>query len=254
MTDNIYDLYINGFQSPKEVAELVDKLFNKNKRKRKPYPEALREDFCGTAANCRAWLDKGIRGGEDRALGVDIDKEVINYAERTFGTDELILAQNDAVHLEGKADVVLCLNSSLFYFHDRESLLDYLFRCRRRVDPGGLVLFEVYDGAAARETGSDVIHFEGGKAIWVQECFNNISGMSQCRIDIHPENGQPITNAFQYDFRLWTIPEILDALTETGFHNREVLPIGDDRDTKKPQRPTDFSDNRYETVYIACYG
>jgi hypothetical protein len=40
-------------------------------------------------------------------------------------------------------------------------------------------------------------------------------------------------NAFIYDWRLWTLPEMQEIMTEAGFHDVHVLWEGSDRKTRE---------------------
>lgn len=49
-----------------------------------------------------------------------------------------------------------------------------------------------------------------------------------CAIHFHFPDGTRMRNAFRYTWRLWTLPEIRELLTEAGFRNVTVYWEGDD--------------------------
>lgn len=78
-------------------------------------PGMLREDFCGTGALARRWVEEGRRASEVcRAMGVDLDAEAADLArrenERAGMGDAITVVQADATALpvgrEDGCDVV----------------------------------------------------------------------------------------------------------------------------------------------------
>ena len=53
--------------------------------------------------------------------------------------------------------------------------------------------------------------------VWDQSKFNPITGDYLCRIHFKFRDGSRMKNAFTYDWRLWTLPELTEMLTEAGF-------------------------------------
>jgi hypothetical protein len=49
--------------------------------------------------------------------------------------------------------------------------------------------------------------------------FNPIDHHLVCDIHFRFRNGHTLRRAFHYDWRLWTLPEIEDALREAGFRD-----------------------------------
>ena len=58
--------------------------------------------------------------------------------------------------------------------------------------------------------------------VWDQVSFDPISHQTDCRIHFEFPDGSVRRNAFTYDWRLWSIPELHDALTEAGFTTIDV--------------------------------
>jgi hypothetical protein len=58
---------------------------------------------------------------------------------------------------------------------------------------------------------------------WEQRSFDPISHDAHYAIHFKLANGRRIQNAFEYDWRLWTIPEVRRALQEAGFPESRVF-------------------------------
>jgi hypothetical protein len=76
----------------------------------------LREDFCGTAQLSTTWVERDVAR---EAVGVDLDAEVLAWAQARHGTgahsDRLRLVHADVLTVEGLplADIVCAFNFSV---------------------------------------------------------------------------------------------------------------------------------------------
>ena len=224
-TTDKYELYTAAFQNPDaESIALVD-LFQVEFSRR---PVAMREDFCGTAANCISWV---CSAGDRVAFGIDIDPEPLAWCQQNIlkrlTLDEAHrcqLRRGDSLEIESpKVDLVLALNSSVCIFKKRELLLRYLRRCSDSLSDSGIVVLEVYAGPDAQMSGADTIECDGFAATWEQVEFNAVTNEALNRIHFELSDGTRLECAFEYDYRLWTPAELREALLETGFHDARVF-------------------------------
>ena len=58
--------------------------------------------------------------------------------------------------------------------------------------------------------------------IWDQRSFNPVDRNAHYAIHFKLPNGKSLNNAFTYDWRLWTIPEVRDVFAEAGFKKTYV--------------------------------
>lgn len=198
-------------------------------------PRTLREDFSGTAALARAWL---ALDPAHRAIAVDHDPKVLararSDAARLPNRRHLRTIDKDVLHALAKADIIAATNFPLGYFHTRDALVRYLAISRSRLAPGGLFLADLYGGASAFTTGVTRRTFrepDAGRTrgqrftyLWDQQEANAITGLVRNAIHFQYRAGgttRTIRNAFTYHWRLWSIPEITDALHEAGYRTIE---------------------------------
>ena len=69
--------------------------------------------------------------------------------------------------------------------------------------------------------------------IWDQDTFDPFTHFYTTRIHFSFTDGSEIRDAFIYNWRLWTIPEITELMAEAGFQDIHVLWEGIDPDTKE---------------------
>lgn len=205
----------------------------------------LREDFCGTAAVSREWTKLGA-GFE--AMGVDLDAEVLEAGRarsvRTGVEGRVQLVSGDATAAAGaeddatSADVVYVGNFSIGEIHEREVLVRYLRASERRLRPDGVFVCDTYAGESAFRTGyaqrthaveADVADGYRGirvHCIWEQreaDLLNaRVCNAIHFRVEQRGEVTHELFDAFVYRWRLWTVPELRDAMIEAGFARADV--------------------------------
>ena len=68
---------------------------------------------------------------------------------------------------------------------------------------------------------------------WDQDTFDPFTHFYTTRIHFSFSDDSEIRNAFVYDWRLWTIPEVTELMAEAGFQDVHVLWEGTDPTTKE---------------------
>ncbi len=207
-------------------------------------PVVLREDFCGTAAISRRWVEDGKRAGQKwRAVGVDVDAEVIERAraenERAGMGEEIRLVRGDVLEVTDSdgCDVMFVGNFSIGYIHQRVALVRYLRASRVRLARGnagfggGVFVCDLYDGPGAFKEGS-ITRVHPGRSremvryTWEHREADALTGMVVNAIHFQVEvDGEVVArypDAFAYEWRLWSIREMREAMREAGFASTEV--------------------------------
>lgn len=189
----------------------------------------LAEDFCAAAALSRAWVAFCPR---NRAIATDKDAGVLDRCRATARLTKVhadLLESAPGALPRTSADVVAVLNYSICEIHTRAALVEYLARARSRLKRGGVFVCDIYGGADAFNTGTAAADFRtpDGLAVrytWQQRSADPLTGrvVNAMHFRVTPPGGKPRTlrDAFVYNWRLWSVPELRDAMHDAGF--REV--------------------------------
>lgn len=214
----------------------------------------MREDFCGTAAVSKLWVQEALARGE-RACGcaVDLNPAVVEAATAAGLVPGLTMRCCDAIAAADTdpADVIWVGNFSIGYIFSAKALAAYLRACHARLTAkgktGGIIACDIYGGASAFRLGSllrrhtapggEIVHY-----CWTHEAADPLTGMVENSISFKVElagegsegsggsgasggSGEIVAEwprAFEYRWRLWSIAELREAMLEAGFVTSEV--------------------------------
>jgi hypothetical protein len=220
-TADRHALYEQSVQSTEFEYEFIDANF---KRIRGRKARRLREDFCGTAQMCCEW----VRGRKsNHAVGVDLDPEVLQWAREhnvaALKPEEqarVTLLQEDVLAVKtDPVDIVLAMNFSWQIFEERAVLRNYFASVRDSLSDDGILFMDSFGGYDAYREIEEKTRHKGFTYVWEQASFDPISGHMVCRIHFHFNDGSKLKNAFTYEWRLYSLPEIREILLEAGFAN-----------------------------------
>jgi SAM-dependent methyltransferase len=194
-------------------------------------PTVLREDFCGTAGISCHWV---TLGRSHRAVGVDLDPEVLHWARQhrlprlTPGQrSRLSLAEGDVLAVAGdgdggKVDAVGAFNFSYWVFKTRPLLRRYFRSVHRSLGRDGVFFLDAFGGYDACRVIRETTAHRGFTYVWDQAHYAPVTGDMTCHIHFRFPDGSKLQQAFTYDWRLWTLPEIRELLAEAGFRRSVV--------------------------------
>ena len=212
-------LYEASVQNIEAEIDFIDDIFNKL-RKRKAV--TLREDFCGTANTSCEWIR---RRNKNQAISVDLDPDVLewgrnnNIASLTKNQAKRIkLINENVLHVNvKKVDAVLAMNFSYWLFKERPAMVNYFKQVHKGLVDDGIFFLDAFGGYEAYEEMKEVTENDGFTYIWDQASYNPITGHYTCKIHFKFKDGSKLKNAFTYDWRLWSLPELTEMLIEAGF-------------------------------------
>ncbi len=188
-------------------------------------PKILGEDFAGTAALSHLWVE---RAGCS-AIAVDFDEETLT---RRGEHERITKHLSDVREVSDPCDLLFVGNFSIGYLHTRAELVEYLTHTHKRLEAsGGVFVCDTYGGESAFTLGG--VHrahpMPGGKLCrytWEQHAADPTTGMVTNLIHFRVERAGVIEfeleDAFVYEWRLWSIPELRDAMVEAGFRETQV--------------------------------
>lgn len=235
-TADRHALYEHAVQCAEAEIDFVDATFRKL-RKRKAV--VLREDFCGTANVCCEWVK---RGPKRRATGVDLDPEVLDWGRnnnlarltRKQQARITLLRDNVLTVKTEKADIVSAMNFSYWLIQERAALTHYFKAVRSALQKDGVFFLDAYGGYDSHKEIVEEREIDDGADgftyIWEQSAFDPITHRMHCHIHFAFPDGSELPNAFNYEWRLWSVPEVRDLLLECGFKRVTVYWQGWDKD------------------------
>jgi len=255
-------------------------------------PRVLREDFAGTGALARGWCqyghDRGLAGQRSLAsIAVDLNARVFTLGRRlaaqgTAHPAKVTFQRADVLVCADRADIIAATNFPVGYLHTRKALVAYLRHARTCLKSKGVFVCDMYGGSKAFEVGTTRQRVRAGPGkqfvytfvyIWEQEICEPLTGMvtnhihfelpARSRSQFQQTNKfqkaktSVIRNAFTYRWRLWSIPELRDAMLEAGFRTVEVydrLADGIDGEGNVYVQPLGESDRLDDpfVVYVAA--
>jgi SAM-dependent methyltransferase len=225
-----YDYYERSVQNAEvEVEFMVEKYKNEFGKK----PRTMREDFCGTGAISCEWVNQGK---DWEAYGVDLDPEPIalgkerNYSKLGKDAQKRMryLKQNVLDAKAPKVDVICAFNFSYFIFKERQLLLKYFKSVRKSLNKKGIFYIDLFGGPESQKLVTDTKKMKGLTYYWECQYFNPIT--HDCKFAIHfkDKSGKKFEDVFTYEWRFWTLPELMDILREAGFSKVDCFWEGDD--------------------------
>lgn len=235
---NRHELYQLSVQNVEAEIDFVDDTFEEIRGRK---AVTLREDFCGTGNTSAEWVR---RRPTNRAIGLDIDQPTLDYGQQTHiknlkpDAEARITLLNRDVLNPGDAvgvDCVLAMNFSYWLFKTRDELRDYFKSVRSSLGNDGVFFLDHYGGSEAMTETIEPKKVDDGPGrvftyVWEQKRFNPITGEMHCCIHFKFPDKTRLKNAFEYHWRLWSLPEIRELLSEAGFSQVHVYWEGEDEE------------------------
>jgi hypothetical protein len=227
--------YAKSVQSPEIDVKFFRKTYKKIFEKE---PVLLREDFCGTFNLCCEWVK--LRD-EHKALGFDLDQEPLDYGKEknlsllSEEQQSRIQTKNQNVitsTLNTPSDITVAVNFSYFIFKERAELKKYFQNVYDNLDQKGLYLLDIFGGSDIFDLPEEETEYEDEafSYYWDQEEYNPILNEGLFHIHFKRKGEKKRKSVFTYDWRVWSIAEIRDILTEVGFAETRCYWEGTDED------------------------
>ena len=239
-----YVLYRHAVQAPAHEVAFASRTFRRLKGRPALH---LREDFCASAEIAAAWV---ASHPARTCLGVDLHRPTLNWARRNVlagltpdQRSRLSLLCANVLDVPAgrppRPDLILALNFSYWVFTDRPTLIRYLSRARAALAPGGLLMLDFMGGSEAHLEMSDRTRCwlprdprtgVGGPFtyVWEHARYDPITARTTCHIHFEFPSGPPMKRAFTYEWRVWGVKELQDALADAGFARVRVFWEGED--------------------------
>lgn len=228
-----HELYELSVQAVEPEIDFVDRVW---KQIRGRQASTLREDFCGTFAAACEWIK---RRDDNRAIGVDLDEEVLDWG-RERNLSELESDEQDRLELVMRdvrdsgvdgIETVVAMNFSYFIFKTRQGLREYFASVHRDLTDDGIFICDAYGGSDSYTELEEERDLDGFTYVWDQDFYDPVTNDVVNHIHFRFPDGSEMTKAFTYEWRLWSLPEIREILEEAGFKNVQIWWEGTEEDT-----------------------
>ncbi len=221
-----HKLYEESVQSPGEHVEFFDRVYQGHNGR---LPRLFKEDFCGTALLSAEWVKTRP---DNQAIGVDLDAETLAWGKEhnidPLGADAKRLTIHEADVrdiVDPKVDVLAALNFSYFIFKTRAELLKYFQVARQSIADDGMFVMDIFGGTESFDPDvTDRTRYDGWTYIWDQKYYDPITNHTAYAIHFkfHGSHGSMMRDAFVYEWRHWSIPEVKELLQEAGFSHVDI--------------------------------
>jgi SAM-dependent methyltransferase len=217
-------LYQKSVQDADAESAFIERVFRQIRGRT---PETLREDFCGTALLTGTWV---TRGATRKAIGIDIDPKVLAWGKEHNltpisepGDRVTIYCQDVRANVKERVDVIGAFNFSYWVFTTRDEMRAYFAHVRRGLGKQGVFLLDAYGGWESQEPMLENRSIRGGFTyVWDQDSFDPITHKVVNHIHFHFKDGSKLERAFTYEWRYWTLPELVELLKEAGYRDVRV--------------------------------
>jgi SAM-dependent methyltransferase len=232
-TSDRHELYELSVQNVEFEVDFIDKAW---KTHRGRLASTLREDFCGTFAAAVEWV---ARRPTNIAMAIDLDRSVLAWG-RKRNLEKLEEEDRERIDIRNedvmrprieKVDCIVAMNFSYYLFKRREQLLAYFRSAHASLVRDGMLIIDAYGGSDSFREIEEERHLDGFTYVWDQNHYNPITGDVVNHIHFRFPDGSEMRRAFSYHWRLWTLPELQEALAEAGFRRSTVYWEGTDRKT-----------------------
>ena len=252
-----YRLYLESVQSPQESADEIDRVYEQTVARE---PRLLIEDFSGAGALSAAWLAKNVTR---RAIAVDIDPVPQAWGQVHLSPVELERLRYETVSVldhrpTEKADIIAAMNFSWMLFTTRDSLHGYFDACRRRLARGGALVMDMMAGTDAPIIGTEGRVVKPSKKrdkykyFWSCRSYNALTALGTWTISWKFRDDSKLKDSFKYEWRLWTLPEVTEILTNLGFKVTVWVDIAEDEDETDLQPVTTYHGEGVFLPYIVA--
>ena len=238
-TANKYDLYEQSVQNVDFEVEFISKTF---KKYNKSECTTLREDFCASAKISSAWVKSNPK---TISYAIDLDDDILRFAKKEFaGSLEKhqlsrvkLIKGNSLTKKTPKVDCVSAFNFSYWVFQDRKDLVKYFKNAYTNLNSKGLLMLDAFGGYEAHQELEEKTKYKDFTYCWDQYSFNPITNSITCYIHFEFNDGSIMKKAFEYNWRLWSLPEIRECLVEAGFKSIDVYMQGwDDKKNEETEK------------------
>lgn len=227
-----YDYYLKSVQSPEDDVVFLGETYKKITGKS---AQTLTEDFCGTFSICCEWVKLNKK---NQAIGIDLSKEPLEYGKKhilpKLSTEQKkrvkIINENVMSKNLPQTDLIAAMNFSYFLFKSRTELEKYFKGCYDRLGKNGVLFADCFGGSERGTDFEEEVAHDNFSYYWHQKDFNPITNEANFAIHFKRKGEKKRKDVFKYDWRLWSLPEVREAMQAVGFKKTWIYWEGTDDD------------------------
>lgn len=241
-----YKLYEASVQNSPADIDFVNKEY---KRFFKKQALTMREDFGGTAQLTCLWAQQSKK---HFGYAIDLDPEPVKYGKKYHLSKLSSGEQKRVEYIMGNVlekqkfstDVVCAFNFSYFIFKERQTMLKYFKRVYKSLNKKGAFFLDIFGGTESYDVLVEETDHGTHTYFWDCDRYNPITNEVLYHIHFRTKDGVKHEEAFTYDWRMWSIQEIVEILQEAGFD--EVKTYWEEDEEGTDEGSGDFYESRDE--------
>lgn len=223
-------LYLASVQDPLSEIERISNLYHDIRGKE---ATLLREDFAGTFALSCCWVQSNDKR---QAIAIELDHSILDYGITNYWSNLTDSQKKRLEYIEGNSisqsrsvDICVAFNFSYCLLHQRSDLIRYFSNIYQSLNSEGVLVLDTFGGSESEVENIEERVIDNNDYLepfdfqFVLESFNPVDRMAHYHINFCYHDGEKIERAFEYHFRMWTLPEIRDALLEAGFSRVQIF-------------------------------
>ena len=162
---------------------------------------------------------------ENRAWGIDIDTDPLQYGAAhyltTLSREQRARVKTRRMNVMSsrapRADIICAFNFSYFIFQERAALVRYFESCRSLLNKKGIIAVDIFGGPQHARPSVDSKRVTGMKYFFEQSAFDPITNKARFHLSFQLKGQRTCSRVFSYDWRMYSIPEVRDAMMDAGF-------------------------------------
>ncbi len=226
---NPFEIYQRAVQSPEADVALLQHIYTHS---RGVSGYRLREDFCGTGLTLSHWIaqGKGFTGE-----GYDIDPAPVEWGLKnnfagvgTVASSSTLQVADARSWSQISPDIRCAFNFSYWVFREQRQLLDYFSGVCADLADGGVFVIDVTGGIDCLSEEPYESDADGFTCVWQQSNFSPVDHSADLTLRFRFDDGSELDPPYRYRWRVWSIPELNQLLTQAGFSSTEIWWQNDD--------------------------
>ena len=115
---------------------------------------------------------------------------------------------------------------------ERSELARYFANAYKALDEEGIFVVDLFGGyESIEDEQEEVTEYDDFDYVWDQDRYDPIHACGTYKIHFRFPDKSEMKDAFVYEWRLWTVPEVREVMLDAGFSRADVYWEGTDEKT-----------------------